>query len=252
MNIDYPVPAQTAGLRRLWKLAFGDEDAFLDLFFTHAYAPNRCRCITEAEEVTAALYWFDTECAGQKFAYLYAVATHPAHQNRGLCRALMEDVHRLLTAQSYDGLLLVPQSEALAAMYRKMGFSDCTTVTEFTAPAEDTPLPLRRLSAPEYARLRRMMLPPDGILQEGESLSFLSSLALYFAGNGWLSAVSIDGQKLHCHELLGDPDVSYALVAALGCREGFFRIPGADKPFAQYLPLRTDCVKPGYFGLAFD
>lgn len=252
MNIDYPVSSQIQPLRKLWKLAFGDEDAFLDLFFTHAFSPQRCRCITENGEVTAALYWFDAECTGQKFAYLYAVATHPSHRNRGLCRALLEDVRQLLSKQGYAGLILVPQSDSLSAMYRKMGFSDCTTVTEFTAPAEDTSLPLRRLSAAEYARLRREMLPPGGILQEGESLSFLSSLALFFAGNGWLAAVSMDGQKLHCHELLGDPDVSYALVAALGCREGFFRIPGADKPFAQYLPLTANCAKPGYFGFAFD
>lgn len=252
MNIDYPAAGQVPGLRRLWKRAFGDEDAFLDLFFTRAYTPTRCRCVTEQDEILAALYWFDTECAGQKLAYLYAVATDPDHRNRGLCRALMEDVRGLLAGQGYDGLLLVPQTDGLAAMYRNMGYRDCTSVTEFTAPAEDTPLPLRRLNAAEYAAARRQLLPSGGVLQEGENLAFLESQALFFAGNGWVAAITLERKKLHCHELLGDPDAAYGIVAALGCEEGFFRTPGPDKPFAQYLPLTPDCVMPTYFGLAFD
>ena len=43
-----------------------------------------------------------------------------------------------------------------------------------------------------------------------------------------------------------------ALVAAFGCGEGRFRIPGKDQPFAQYRKLVPDCPEPTYFGLAFD
>lgn len=252
MNIDHPASAQVPHLRRLWKRAFGDEDAFLDLFFTRAFSPDRCRCITENGDILAALYWFDTACDRQKFAYLYAVATDPDHRNRGLCRTLMEDARSLLTAQGYQGLLLVPQTDTLAAMYRRMGYLDCTTVTEFTAPAEDFPLSLRRLNAAEYAEARRKLLPPGGIVQEGENLRFLDTQALFFVGNSWIAAITMEGRKLRCHELLGDPEAAYGIVSVLGCEEGFFRIPGPDRPFAQYMPLTPDCVRPSYFGLAFD
>ncbi len=180
------------------------------------------------------------------------MATAPAFRNRGLCRALMEDAAALLGAAGYAGALLVPQTEELAAMYRKMGFFDCTAVTEFTAPAEDTPLSMRRLSIPEYAAARRDLLPEGSILQEGENLEFLAAQSLFFGGSGWVAALTLEGQTLRCQELLGDPDAAYGLVHALGCDEGFFRIPGPDRPFAQYRPLSIDCVKPGYFGLAFD
>ena len=252
MNIDYPAPSQIPALRRLWKAAFGDSEEFLDLFFSRGFSPKRCRCLTIGGQTAAALYWFDAEYDGQKYAYLYAVATDPKHRGRGCCRTLMEDVKELLAGQGYAGLLLVPQDEALAAMYRRMGYTDCTTVTEFAAPAEPTPLALRRLTPAEYAQVRRRLLPAGSVLQEGDALAFLGGYALFFTGDGWAAAVSLEGPRLHCHELLGDPDIAYALVSALGCDEGFFRIPGADKPFAQCLFLKPDCRKMSYFGLAFD
>lgn len=251
MNIDHPAPRQIPALRRLWKQAFGDTDEFLDIFFSTAFAPSRCRCICAGEDLLAAHYWFDCTCGGQKFAYVYAVATDPVHRGKGLCRSLMADLQALLAKQGYHGLILVPQNSSLAQMYRRMGFLDCTSVTEFTAPAEE-PIPLRRINAEEYAALRRRLLPPGAVIQEGENLTFLQAQALFFTGSGWLAALTLNGNTLHCHELLGNPDAAYGIAAALGCAEGFFRTPGADTPFAQYLPLAPDCVRPAYFGLAFD
>ena len=75
MTIDLPKPGQIPQLRQLWQEAFGDSDAFLDSFFSLSFAPERCRCVTEENHVTAALYWFDCSCHGGKMAYLYAVAT---------------------------------------------------------------------------------------------------------------------------------------------------------------------------------
>lgn len=252
MRISNPALDLIPQLRQLWKAAFGDEDAFLDFFFSVAFSPDRCRCVLEEEKVLAALYWFDTSCENQKFAYLYAVATNPAAQGRGLCRMLMEDTKNLLTTQGYHGLILVPQKEPLRQMYAKMGYTDCGSVSRFVAPAEDTPITIRRLTAEEYAAARRKLLPTGGMVQEGANLALLSGYAFFYQGADFLAAVTPDGEKLICHELLGNPDAAYPLVSALGCREGSFCIPGTDMAFAQYLPLQADCVKPAYFGLAFD
>jgi hypothetical protein len=59
-----------------------------------------------------------------------------------------------------------------------------------------------------------------------------------------------DGEKLLGLELLGNTDAAPGIVAALGCKEGRFRIPGGT-PFAMYRPL-SDISAPTYFGLAFD
>lgn len=252
MKIDHPAAGELPGLRSLWKTAFGDTDEFLDRFYTTAYAPERCLCATEAGAVLSALYWLDCTCGGQKLAYIYAVATDPAHRGRGLCRRLMDRTRSILQRQGYAGALLVPVSEDLIRMYSSMGYVPCTCVSEFRCEAAASAEPARELDVPSYARLRRQLLPEGGVLQEGESLAFLAEQFRFFAGDRFLAAVTVEGDKLHCAELLGSPAAAPGLLAALGAREGFFRCPGTEKPFAMFQPLSAGCPKPAYFGFAFD
>ena len=67
MTIDRPLPEQLPQLRGLWKEAFGDTDAFLDIFFHRAFSRNRCRCVTLNGQVVAALYWFDCGWNGKSW-----------------------------------------------------------------------------------------------------------------------------------------------------------------------------------------
>lgn len=252
MNIEYPVPEQIPRLRALWKAAFGDEDEFLDTFFAVAYAPERCRCIEVDGKMAAALYWFEDRCCDRKFAYIYAVATDPAFWGRGLCRMLMADTARILAEQGYHGALLHPADEGLVRMYEKMGYAACTTVMEFQCDAGAEAAEVRRLDMEEFARLRRTFLPPGGVLQEKEDLALLDSQAAFYTGEHFLAAVTADGDRLHCHELLGDADAAPGIVAALGKKSGFFRIPGGDQSFAYLLALEENCIRPKYFGFVLD
>lgn len=252
MNIDHPGAEQVSGLRKLWKGAFGDDDAFLDLFFGTAFAPMRCRCVTEDGQVLAALYWFDVSCRGRKLAYIYAVATDAACRNRGLCRRLMEDTALVLRNRGYAGALLVPQEEGLIRMYGGMGYEPCTRVSEFRCAAQAPAAAIRKIDSAAYGRGRADLLPGGGVLQEGENLAFLATQADFYAGPGFVAAVTAQGEQLHCMELLGDPAAAPGILAALGCGNGFFRCPGDGRPFAMLRPLVPDCPMPTYFGLAFD
>lgn len=252
MRIDHPRPDQIPGLRTLWSLAFGDTAAFLDLFFHGVYAPDRCRCVTEGEQVTAALYWFDAQCHGQKYAYLYAVATHPDFRGQGLCRALMADTHEILKAQGYAGALLVPQEEGLRQMYASMGYREATRVSEFFCAAGETPVSIRPISVEEYAGLRRQYLPQGGVIQEGANLALLEKTAGLYAGEDFLLAAGAEKESLWGMELLGNTGKAPGILKALGFPCGTFRTCGGEKPFSMYFPFWDDTGKPSYFGLAFD
>lgn len=249
--IDHPKASETGALRGLWTEAFGDTGAFLDTFFSTAYSPARCRRLILDGAPAAALYWFDCAWAGEKLAYLYAVATKAAYRGQGLCRALMEDTHALLTRQGYSGTLLVPGTPDLFRFYEKLGYATCTQVREFSQTAGAIPVPLRAVGPEEYGALRRRLLPPKAVIQEGENLTFLASQASFYAGEDLLLAAFIEDGVLHCPELLGNSHAAPGILAALGCAAGHFRAPGPGKPFAMYHPL---CVSqaPAYFGLAFD
>lgn len=252
MRIESPTPAQTRQLVKLWKDAFGAHNGFWEMFLDTAFAPVRCRCILEEDAVTAALCWFDTECGGQKMAYIYAVVTDPVHRGRGLCRALLADTHAHLAARGYTASLLVPAEEGLREMYRKLGYETCTTVQEFSCEAVSGDVSLWAIGPNAYAQLRRALLPPKGVVQGGSGMEFLAQQAQFYRGDGFLMAAYTEGDTLHVMELLGDTTAAPAITEALGCRRGEFRVPGKDKPFAMWHPLGEHAVMPEYFGFAFD
>lgn len=252
MRFDQPAPSQIPQLLALWKNVFGEYDGFWELFLETAFQPDHCRCFHEDDQITAALCWLDCEYNGQRFAYLYAVMTHPDHRGKGLCRQLLDELHAYLTTNGYSAALLVPAEEALQKMYRKLGYTDCTTVFEFSCAAAASPVSLRAIGPEEYAQLRREFLPEGGVIQEGENLTFLAQQAQFYAGADFLLAAYTQESTLHGMELLGNPAAAPGIVTALECKKGQFRTPGTDRPFAMIHPLQEDAVIPDYFGLAFD
>ena len=55
MTIDAPLRSQIPQLRTLWREAFGDSEEFIDGFCETALSADRCRCVTEGEQVVAAV-----------------------------------------------------------------------------------------------------------------------------------------------------------------------------------------------------
>lgn len=251
MRIDYPSPSQIPQLRRLWKEAFGDEDEYLDAFFIRVFSPDRCRCVTVDGRVAAALYWLDCRCNDRPMAYLYAIATDKTHRKQGLCRAMMEDTHRLLKDLGYAGCLLVPGSRGLFHMYGTMGYQVSSPIREWTDKAGERSAVLRQIGTAEYAALRRRYLPENAVIQEGENLTFLEAQTRLYAGEDFLLCAAEKDGYLHCPEFLGNTDAAPSVLAALKTVGGTFRSPGQGRDFAMYHPL-SDAPTPDYFGLAFD
>lgn len=251
MRFDYPTNAMIPELRRLWQQAFGDDDAFLDAFFSTGFSCCRCRCATENGSLAAALYWFECSCEDAKIAYLYAVATDQAFRRRGVCRALMEDTHTILKKQGYSGAVLVPGATSLAGVYSPLGYRYCTQIREFFCTADPEPVSLRPIDAGEYVRLRRKMLPDGAVLQEGDVLPFLATQTHFYAGHHLLLAARKEGAALFALELLGDAAAAPGILSALGASQGRFRTPGEGRNFAMYCPF-DETPAPKYLAFAFD
>lgn len=249
MIAEHPKIAYLPGLKALWQEAFGDEEAFIDSFFSSGFSPERCLCILKNEAVAAAAYWFDCQYGTEKVAYLYAVATAQAHRGQGLCHALLGQLHELLQQQGYAGSLLVPGEPSLERLYSSMGYRYTGGIQEHRVSA-GAPLPIRQISPQTFAVLRREYLPQGSVIQEGENLSFLSEMARFYAGEDFLLTVSNTDDRLLGLELLGNMNAAPGIVAALGYQEGVFRFPG-EQPFSMWRPT-AEADAPTYFGFAFD
>jgi len=250
MKAEHPVRNQIPRLKKLWKEAFGDPEPFIELFFETAFSPERCLCLWAQDQLAGALYWFVCDLRGEKVAYLYAVATAKSFRRQGVCRRLMEDTHRLLRQKGFAGTVLVPANEELRRMYGQMGYRNFGGVAERTLIASERTASIRRLDAQTYGRLRREYLPLGSVLQEGENLRYLEGFCELYEGENFLLAGSREGDTFHAMECLGDSQMAAAVLKVLGCSRGIFRMPGEEKAFAMFHPLKETAL-PVYFGLDF-
>lgn len=237
-----------SGLRALWKTVFHDTDAFLDAFFQIAYSPDRCRYHAQDGQILSALYWFDCQCEGRKLAYIYAVATDPAHRGKGLASRLLNETHSHLQALGYSGAVLKP-AEGLFPFYERLGYRTSCYVNRFTAEAGAVCAQIKALSPSEYACLRRTYLPKNGILQEGVTLEFLHTFGQFYAAADALLCIAADRSAVF--EYLGNPDSAPGILRALGIQQASLPTPGGSIPFAMYLPL-DDAPAPGYLGITLE
>ena len=251
-------------LRELWKKAFGDSDAFLDIFQSTAFSKDRCQYLTEDGHIVSALYWFDCTLEDKKIAYIYAVATDEKYRGKGLCHKLMEQTHKHLKELGYIGAILSPATDDLIRFYEKMGYEICTYVDEITFD-EDTlvacdnnfsskteVLSLRKISKKEFSELRQDFLPENALLQEHENLDFLETQADFYIGNGFLLTSRKEKDKLMGLEFLGDTTLLPSILQSLNCTHGTIRTVGNSKPLGMYYPLTEDSLKPSYLGFIFD
>ena len=236
-------------LRQLWQQVFGDSDAYLDLFFGTAYAPQRCMVLVQEDRIAAAAYWMDCSFQGAPLAYLYAFAVSPSLQGQGLGSHLLEHIHCHLVDLGYQQILLLPGEESLRRYYGRFGYETVSYYNELTLP-RGTPIPLESIDAEAYRLARRAYLENTGVLQEGGSLSLLEGCARFYRGANFLAAV--DRESSLCLELLGDPSSASGIAGALGLESLKFRTPGNQIPFAMAKPLAEASLPHSiHFGFSF-
>lgn len=238
----------TDSLKGLWKTVFGDTDVFIDTFFETAYRPDHCWYMEENGQLLSALYWLDCQWEGQKIAYIYAVATDPAHRGKGLASRLLEQTHRHLKSLGYAGAVLKP-AQGLIPFYERLGYAVNSHITPVAAEAGILPVPVKQLSVAQYGAMRQRLLPENSISQEGAFLAFLDRVSLSYAYEENL--ICIDPAEKVVLEYLGQLSVLPAILAALGISRAQLRIPGGNVPFTMYYPL--NCTKiPGYLGITLE
>lgn len=251
MTVNMPLPEQFPQLRQLWKQAFGDSDAFLDGFFATGFGENRCRCVTWNDRAVAALYWFDCFWAGKKLAYIYAVATDEDFRGKGFCGNLMADTHGYLEKAGYFGTVLVPGDRGLFDMYEKMGYWGFSPKQDREVTAGQDPIPVRSLTAAQYAEKRNMGLPQGGVTHSQEAFAYLSTFTGFFEGEDCLFCGN-GGDVFQFQEFLGSEEKLPGILKGLQVSAGKVSCPGPGRDSAMFFPLTESGEMPAYFGLPMN
>ena len=259
MTIKYTRESDIPALRQLWKQAFGDEDAFLDSFFSVAYSPERSLCVWEDGKPVAALYWFDQRWREHTIAYVYGVATEQSYRNRGVGSKLLKGLERRLKERGYYGIILVPENPQLVLFYERLGYKVATTLAHYTVPAAGPPDPeLRQITWEKYAFYRQQLLPEEQeetVFPGEEVYRLLDTYQGFYRCSAGIFCGAVEetgaGRILRMQEFLGDPRGMFTAITALGCRKALARLRGGA-PFGLFRCLTREKEMPKYIGLPMD
>lgn len=265
-------------LKELWKLAFGDEDSYIDHFFDRYYMPRRMLVLEQDGGVQAMNAWFDmplVSAQGEKYpaAYLYAVATDPAQQGRGLAGALLSFADRWLKEQGFACVTTVPARPDLHVFFGKNGFEECFVLEqrEHIPQAVIEPACIEPVSPREYDQLReRVLAGTDHVAYAAAALEYqagvcaLSGGGLYRVGEHACLCVEMSQESAVVKELLAPQEDWETILAAVAhvhrAKKYWVRTPwtGTGEPWqfamVKWLVPRPEGWNPetAYLGLAFD
>lgn len=114
-------------LKAIWKLCFGDEGDFINLYFKSRDWLSETMVLFRDGKAASMLTMIPTELVGedggrQRAAMLFAIATHPDYRKRGFAERLIEYSNRYLKDNKVFTTLLVPAGEALFRYYKSCGY----------------------------------------------------------------------------------------------------------------------------------
>lgn len=113
-------------LKQLWKNVFGDEDEYLEAYFSQMYDEENTLVYWDGDKIAAALYIipYDLCYSGrkEKCAYLYALATDSRYRRQGIMSELIHKALEKCRREGYLCCVLIPAEDSLCSYYEKFGF----------------------------------------------------------------------------------------------------------------------------------
>lgn len=277
--------------KRLWKAAFGDDEAYIDLFYSTCARPEDVLILSEDGQLCSMAALLPLEIAlpgGGKLtsSYVYALATDPHARKQGYGRALLQYAELYLREQGVDCITVVPAEAGLFKFFETVGFTECFSnrkmeLLESMAPPLPAKSSLEPVDAAAYGELRERLLSGTFHAKYSEKLMAFQEGASRLSGAGLYRIVIEDREgcaaveytsdsSLAIKELLISPallDGAVSLIKEhLQADRYFVRTPALwdglqgsyIQPFAMVKWLREDLrlawgeERSGYFGLGFD
>ncbi|MDR0757325.1 MAG: GNAT family N-acetyltransferase [Tannerella sp.] len=111
----------------LWKISFGDSDAFVKLWFDRIYKSEQTLVIEKRGKIVSALQIIPREMAyfGERIpvAYVCGVCTLPAERGKGHMTQLMHEAQRVMLERRFALATLIPNGEWLFGYYGRFGYA---------------------------------------------------------------------------------------------------------------------------------
>lgn len=180
-------------MKQIWRECFDAEDAYLELYFSVRYRPEETLVYCEDGRVLGMLTILPCTCRapwnGQlrryRGAYLFAVATLPQAQGKGISTKQLSFADQYLQSTGVEVSMLAPAEPSLYRFYEQRGYETWFFQRKgCLAPVGqgESSLRLHPLSAHDYASHYSRLLPEDAMVWDEDAFTFAEGESKLYHG----------------------------------------------------------------------
>lgn len=119
---DFACREDLPALQEMWRQCFETEDVYSNFYFDRRFVPEDTLIWRIDGLPVSMMTLMDVMLNGESGSYIYAVATLPAYQHRGIYRELDRCADEEIRRRGGSFGCLVPANPGLFPMYRKLGY----------------------------------------------------------------------------------------------------------------------------------
>ncbi len=128
-------------LKKLWQLCFGDEDEYVNFFFSKRFIPENTFVYRIGGRIVSQLFLlegaFKVNNAVYPSYYLYAACTHPEFRCKGIMKELLLFVESEAKNRGIDFICLVPAENSLFGYYARFSYKPVFSKKVFNVKSSD-------------------------------------------------------------------------------------------------------------------
>ncbi|MBE6753334.1 MAG: GNAT family N-acetyltransferase [Ruminococcaceae bacterium] len=265
-------------LERIWRLCFNDPPEYVKYFFDFRYNPNSCVVYVDESigRPVAMLHLLDASLTEDSeivpIQYIYAAATRPDYQGRGIMRQLLEFARQYTLYRRQKYIVLLPGSKELYKFYEDKGYHRCfrirkvfMTRQELTSlagqPKEDTDSLYReknaatRLNLSDIHAIRRDVLADrEGFVTwDFPAVRYAADVHRQFGGTIITSTNGYEAGYAFCRPEENDTLLVSELITVGSCQRDFVRLildSTTQQNFEFHVPVYDELFAP--FGEVCD
>ena len=224
-------------LKKIWTACFGDEAAYQDLFFHNRFCPEntvlwRENGIPVAMAHLLPYHMMDETKESHLCYYVYAVATSPEFQGKGISTKLLTYAKEIAQERGAAALSLVPAEPSLFDFYQKRGYHTEYYVKQLSVSQEEftkvDPIRFKICTVQTLESLRNSYYgnAPYFVQWGNDALQYILMESAYvgreclsFCGThpGYVFCEQ-QGESLFVREIVCEKEDFPRMVAALFCR----------------------------------
>jgi len=191
MNIRFATNQDITQLKHIWKVCFGDSDAYIHEFFQHNFVPEQTVVAVTDNLVVGVVYLLPAKLKNTPFMYGYAIGVLPEYRGLGYTQKMLSFIKN--ESQRKQFLFgLHPANHALSAFYQKIGLKEMYRLkyVDTSSLMNNASCVLHDITAEEYFRLREVAYR-DFVSWDEKMISFI--LQETRASGGFTKKVVING-----------------------------------------------------------